>query len=234
MKTITALLMMTSVAGADVIRAQCQTEETRGLRFTSVAMYRAAEDSDPWRGCENGCQMASSVADAGRATVERFRAEGRAALLKARALEAAHCPEIADAIMGNGPVSDEEKALIAADFDAEMQKEYARVHTLRVWQREHPQCEHVEWYGVGGWSNSGGQSGTTPGSPEDFSGNFKGKKGQCSAAGNGEPWRGTKDDMTMRDPATNDLIAKVRCASALHKFGFGEGSYADPKLCAKP
>jgi hypothetical protein len=44
-----------------------------------------------------------------------------------------------------------------------------------------------------------------------LSGNYKGKKGQCSAAGDGEVWRGTKDDMTMSDPVTSDLIAKVAC-----------------------
>jgi hypothetical protein len=224
---------MTTATWADVVRTQCQTEESRGQRFTSIAMYKAADDSDPWRGCMGGCQMASSIADAGRAMVERFKAEGRAALLKARALEAAHCPDIAEAIIDNGPATAEEKAPIIAAFEAEMQKEYARIHTLRVWQREHPQCEHVEWYGIGSWAATGNQSGTTPGSSEDLSGNFKGKKGQCSAAASGEMWRGTKDDMTMWDPATNDLIAKVRCANALRKFGFGEGSYADPKICSR-
>lgn len=216
-RAIIAFLLMTTAAWADVIRPQCQTEESRGLRFTSIAMYKAADDSDPWRSCSN-CSLPSSVVDTGRATQERFRAEGHAALLKARALEAAHCPEIADAIMNNIPATDEEKASITTEFSALMQKEYEHTHKLRVWQREHPQCEHVTWW----WGSRGG-------SKEDF----EGKNGQCSADGAGEQWRGTKDDMKMFDPVTNELIAKVARANALRKHGFGDGSYADPKLCSE-
>jgi hypothetical protein len=167
--------------------------------------------------------------DTGRATADRFRTEARAALLKGRALEAAHCPEIADAIMCNSPVTDEEKQQVRTEFDARMFKAWSTLNEQQKWQAEHPQCKHVERTGPGGWSSTGGASGTIPGSPEDLSGNFKGKKGQCSVLGTGPIWRGSEDSLAAYSPDTNPRLAQLACQDAMTKFGF-DGP-ADPKQC---
>ncbi len=216
--SVFALIATVGTSAAEVVRKECQTEDSVGLRYTSQAMYQAAKESDPWRGCSSGCSMASTLVDTMQATQRRFEAEGRMALLRARALEAAHCPKLADAIMNLLPVSDEDRASVAQEFERQMQKNRDELASLKAWQAEHPQCEHVRWIGPDY-------------TKDDFSGKFEGKKGECSADGRGTAWRGTKDDLKMHDPDTNPLIGKVACADAMSKFGFGEGGYVDPKFC---
>lgn len=217
-----ASFFVASPIRAEIIRKECQTEDSRMLRLTSEAIYRAAKNAEPPM-C-NGCSMPAAQYDIMRATAERFRSEALLNLLKARALEAAHCPQIERAIMDLGPATAKEADAVATEFERNMKKEYERFAAMKQWQLDHPQCKHVT-----GWIGSGG------GSKEDFSGNFEGKKGQCSSDSKGEWWRGIDDDLTMVNPDTNPLIAKVQCGNALSKFGLGEGqwSYADPKLCVR-
>lgn len=205
----------------DYIRLQCQTEESRGLRYAAVAMSKAAEKSDPWYGCGGNCQMQSSIADTMRTTQRRFEAESIASLLKARALEAARCPDIAEAIMNNLPANEIEAAPIRAEFAEKEKQEWERFGALEKWRDDHPQCKYVRWWRSG-----------TDGSKEDFSGNFEGRKGFCSSDYRGEMWRGSEDDWTRINPDQNDLIFKVICADAMRKYGFGgDESYIDPKAC---
>lgn len=227
---VCALLAGTG-AQAEIIRTQCQTEESRGLRYASKAMYQAAEESDPWRGCLSGCQMQSSVADSMTITQRRFEAEARADLLKARAAEAAKCPEIADAIMSLGPITDAERSTVKTEFDRLMKNNNAELADLKKWQASHPQCKHVEWQKCASLIVEGVRQDPSKdcSSKEDLSG----KGGKCSVDGNDRDWRGSEDNMEMVDPATNPLIAKVACADALRSSGLGDGSYADPKICAQ-
>lgn len=228
MRLVAALILVFVTAShADFIRKECQTEESRGMRLASQAMYRAASDAQPF--CPISCP--SSLYDMEQATQKKFELEAHVSLLKARAMEATKCPQWEQAIMNNTPATDEERAKVSEVFQAKMVKNYAEVHKMREWQKAHPQCKHVEWFGVGSWASSSGQSGTTPGSVEDFSGNFHGQKGVCSAGGDGTAWHGTDDDLTSYDPVTNKFIAQVACADALSGSGFGDGMYADPKSC---
>lgn len=222
------------VSIADVIRPTCQTEESRGLRYASEAMYRAAEESEPFRG--HSGSLPTAQVDMMNAVVQRFKTEARMNLLKARAIEAAKCPEWAPAIMANGPVTKAEKESAAADFDVAMEKNWASYRRTIEWQKENPQCERVYWMkSFGGFNSITGPTPPSGSSIADFSGNFKGKKGYCSADADEDfPHRGVKDDLTMNNPDTNPLIAKVACGSALQKLGLGEGWYADPKLCGSP
>lgn len=198
--------------------SQCETKESRGLRFTAEAMAKAAQESDPWYGCSGGCQMDSSTADSMDITKRQFEAQSKAALYKARALEANECPQFADAIMAGIDIPKDKEA-VAKKYKQSMQKEYDELSAQKQWQKDHPKCKHVEW-----WSGS-------TSSTEDFSGNFEGKPGFCSADGRGMAWHGTDDNLTNYDPDKNDLIAKVRCANALRDVGAFNGSYADPKFC---
>lgn len=227
------LVALTAQAGSEVIRKECQTEESRGLRLVAEAMSRAARESDPWAGCPGGgCTMSSSVADSMRATQRRFEAEAIASLLKARAAEAARCPHWERAIMDNIPATDEERSNVAAEFGRLITKRYERLAAFKKWQTDHPQCKHVTWFISGGICPDGDCSRTkTPYSVEDLSGNFEGKPGHCSIDGRGEAFRGTEEDMKPSDPATNPAIAEAECAAALRKFGFGDRWRVDPASC---
>jgi len=231
-KVIAVLFLLITVTDcyADVIRSQCQTEESRGLRLTSEAMYKAASRSEP--NLCNGCSMNSNRYDMMRSTAERFRAEALSSLLKGRALEAARCPQWERAIMENGPATDEETAIVYADFEARMQKARDKLAAIKAWQIAHPQCKHVSGMISGGVSINGAPPSSPSYSKEDFSGNFGGKKGQCSSDGTGSIfWYGSEDDLTMIDPSSNDRIAQVACADALKTLGLGDGWYAEPSLC---
>jgi hypothetical protein len=223
-----ALLFLISVscaAHADVIRPQCQTDESRGLRLASEAMYRAAADSQfHYPDCPNGCTLStpSSQIEIMNATAERFRAEARASLYKARAAEAAKCPQWERAIMDNGPATEEEKTKVTDLFDAAIAQEWEQLAKQKAWQKDHPQCKHVHWQGGSGASK------------EDLSGKFEGKSGHCSVDGNGELWRGSDDNLKAWSPDTNPRLAKIACAKALQQFGFGTGEgMDDPKLCRR-
>lgn len=197
------------------------------MRYTSIAMYKAAADSDPWRGCSSGCQMQSSIADSMTATQRRFEAEARASLLKARALEAAHCPQWGDEIMNALPVTPAEKAEVAEEYTRRMDANMDELSDVWVWQMNHPQCLHTS-----AWVASG--TGPDSTSPEDTSGFYEKKKGYCSVYGRNEFWPHGLADKNLSDPDVNPAIRQVACANALRKFGFGDGSYADPKACRAP
>lgn len=196
---------------------QCETKESRGLRFAAEAMAKAAEESAPFAHC-GGCQLAISSADAMEVTQRRFEAESRADLYKARALEANKCPQFAEAIMAGIDIRKDKNAVVKK-YKERMKKEYDELSAQKQWQKDHPQCKHVEW-----------MAGTIY-STEDFGGKHGGTPGLCSADGHGTAWHGTEDDLTNYDPDNNDLIAQVECADALHDAGAFHGSYADPKFC---
>lgn len=221
---ITIFLAVNPATAADYVRPQCQTEESRGLRYVATAMETAARKSDPWDGCTGICgPQSSSVVDSMRATQRRFEAEALMSLLKARALEAAHCPDIADAVLRNLPATESEAAPVYSEFAEEEKKEWSRFRTLEKWRDDHPQCKRVHW-----WRSSIGPSG----SKEDFSGNFEGKEGDCSSNNEGEMWRGSEDDWSRVDPNQNLYIFQVKCATAMRNHGFGGGeNYIDPKFC---
>lgn len=223
------LIGMTS-AYAETPLPQCQSEESRAARYIAQGMMRAAEESAPFRNCSSGCSMASSLADTMRNNSEYFVSQSRASLYRARALEAAKCPQYAEQIMeGVTPLTDTQKKKVASDFQTAMDKEYAELAALKAWQTEHPQCKHVVW-----WSVSGG------GSKEDFSGRFQDREhyskpfdaGWCSADSKGLAWRGTEDSLAPHDPDQNKLIAQTRCANALREVSAFDGSYTEPKFCS--
>lgn len=226
-------VLLINITAAYPAMLQCQTNESRGLRLTAFAMAKAAAESDPWRECGGGggCSMQSSVADSMIITQRRFEAESKAALYKARAAEAAKCPQWADAIMEGIDIADDMSAVIAA-YEEAMQKEYLRLDEMKAWQKEHPQCKHVEWAVYSGICTNGDcRNTTTEYSPEDFSGKYRGKAGLCSASGKGPSWRGTEESLDSYDPDKNDRISKVRCANALQAAKLYDGWYADPKFC---
>ena len=217
---------------AERVLPQCQTEESRGLRFTSQEMIKAANDADPWQGCGSiigtstatsgqVCVMSSSIADAMKLTQRQFQAQATSAILRARALEAAHCPQWADAILHGGPITDKEKTEVKNQYYQSMKKEWNKYQAIVQWQKAHPQCKHVEFIGATG-------EGT-----DNLSGNFDRKIGWCSIVDiHGAEWRGTEDDISMYNPVLNDLIGKFVCADSLRKFSLGIGdTYVDPEVC---
>lgn len=214
---------------------ECQTEESRKYFYTAQGMNEAAANANPWRGCSGNCTMQSSTADAMTINQRNFEAEATAALAKSRAAEAAKCPQWADRIMaGIGVATPEKQTKVAADYAAAIKKEYDKFEALKTWQIEHKLCKHVEWWVTGVAVVNDRPSGVSTYSPEDFSGNYKGKPGQCSADGHGVAWRGNDDDLTMEDPAQNDLIGKTACDNVLFAAGLVDASwgYVDPKFCA--
>lgn len=223
-KTVTtivklALILFSLSSGyAHAAMTQCETKESRGLRLTSEAMAKAAQESSPWYGCSNECSMQSAMFDAMSVTQRQFEAQSKASLYKARALEANKCPQWADAIMA-GIDNPKDKIAVAKKYKQSMKKEYDELSALKQWQKDHPQCKHVEWMAGSIYST------------EDFSGNFKGTSGLCSADGHGIAWHGTEDVLSAYDPDMNDLIAKVKCADILRDAKAFDGNYADPKFC---
>jgi hypothetical protein len=169
--------------------------------------------------------MQSSVAESMEITKRNFQAQALAAILKARALEAAHCPEWSQAIISVGPVTDEEKTEVKAEYDRLIKDEWDKYRAMIKWQNDHPQCKHVEWDFC---SSSGGGDCS---SKEDLSGNFKGKTGYCSVDGHGPFLLGYEDDMTNSNPETNERIGQVACSQALRKYDLGDGSWPNANVC---
>ncbi len=214
-------LFATATAQAEVIRTQCQTEESRGLRYASRAMYQAAEESNPWAGCESGCQMATSVAESMQATQMRFKAEGRADILKARAAEATKCPDIAEAIMSLGPATDEEKSAVKAKYDRIMKESADAFEATKAWRAAHPQCKDLR-------SDLCFSNGRDCITKENLSGNG----GVCVLDGHSKLLNGTEEDLKMYyNPETSPSLARVACRDALKASNLGDGGDADPKLC---
>lgn len=238
-KTIVlAFLLAATPVAADVLRPQCQTEETRGLRFTADAMRKAAAESDPWQGCSYGCSRESSVADSMHVTQKRFEAEAAAALYKARALEAARCPDLAGAIINNSAANEQELQPVREAFLVRQKKEWDEFRAIEKWRVEHPQCRHVMQWSWKSVSLNGVSDSSV--SVDDFSGHALGvtfnpqrEEGYCTVDGAGPVRRGTADDLSKDDPAQNKLILKVDCATSLRENGFDDGPYANPALCTE-
>ncbi len=232
------LALLAGSARAEVIRKECQTTESRGLRLTAEAMNKAASESEPhYPSCPSGqmCMfdgIPQVQENAMKVTADRFRSEATASLLKARAIEATKCAKWERAIMEDRPATDKEKQDVAAEFDRLMQVEWAKLAELKKWQIDHPQCKHVEVTSSQACSSPPGTC-KDASSKEDFSGHVDGKAGECSADGHASIWwRGSGDDLTAYNPDTNSRIAEIQCADALKKFNFGNGWMSDPKNCA--
>lgn len=140
-----------------------------------------------------------------------FSFGARAAVLKARAIEAIKCPMFAAEIMHDLPTTAKDKADVESKFNIKMQTEWSEYNKIISWQKAHHQCQRVIW-------NAEHQ-------------NLSGKHGACFVQG-APSLVGPKDNITMWSPKTNPLIAKVACAEALREVGFGDGAtYSDPHLC---
>lgn len=122
MKAIVLILLLTtSMARAEVIRTECQTDESRKWRDVSKSEYRAARENNPWFGCGGVCQRPTAFVEGQTAKMNQHASDARTALLRARSLEAAQCPRLADAILNVGPVTETEKLAVAAEFNRLMQ-----------------------------------------------------------------------------------------------------------------
>jgi hypothetical protein len=69
----------------------CETSESIKERAIANAYAQSARESMPFYGCNEGCSMASSVADSMRMTAERFLAESHAHRHIAEQLEVIQC-----------------------------------------------------------------------------------------------------------------------------------------------